>query len=708
MTHRYRLGIDVGGTFTDGLLIDENTGETRIAKVPSTPADPSVGFLAAVERILRQAGIGPADVGYLVHGTTVATNAIIEGTLAPTGFITTEGFRDMLEIQRQIRPSLYDLLFEKPRPLAPRYLCFGIPERLDAAGTVVTPLDERAVRVAAETLKAEGVEALAVCYLHSYINPGHERRTREILSEAFPEAVVSLSSEVAPVFREYFRASTTLINAGVRPIVERYLSSIETRLRRAGLRGQLLVMQSSGGVLTFEAARAKPVFMVESGPAAGVIVSAHLGEVLGFDNILSFDMGGTTAKTGLVEHGTPTVTKEYEVGTAARAERGAKGAGYPIRTPVIDLVEIGAGGGSIAWVDSGGVLRVGPQSAGADPAPACYGKGGAQPTITDANLILGRLDPDHFLGGEVRLDEAAARRAVKEKCADPLGLDVVEVALGIVEIANSAMVSALRRISVQRGRDPRDFVLVAFGGAGPAHANRLAAELDIPSVLVPMSPGTTSAMGLLVTDIRHDYSTTLIQRTDALDMTLVDRSFRDLMERGRRALLSEGSRHASIAFERRVEMRYVGQSYELPVPHGEGRQQDVLERMLADFHREHERAYGFAAPDEPVEFVTLRLTAIGTITKPRLRELPAGSGDASAARRAVRRVYFAEAGGFVDCPGYDRYRLPAGAVIEGPAIVEEMDSTTVVHPGYRADVDRYGNLIIQAGGRVQARVDGDG
>ena len=694
MTRRYRLGIDVGGTFTDGILIDEETGGTRIAKVPSTPADPSVGFLAAVERILGEAGVKASDVGYLVHGTTVATNAIIEGKLAPTGFITTDGFRDMLEIQRQIRPSLYDLLFEKPRPLAPRYLCFGIPERLDAAGAVVTPLDERAVADAARTLRNEGVEALGVCYLHAYRNPEHERRTREIVEEVFPEALVSLSSEVAPEFREYFRASTTLINAGVRPIVERYLSSIEARLRGAGLEGRLLVMQSSGGVLTFEAARTKPVFMVESGPAAGVIVSAYLGDMLGFDNILSFDMGGTTAKTGLVENGAPGITKEYEVGTAARAEHGAKGAGYPIRTPVIDLVEIGAGGGSIAWVDSGGVLRVGPQSAGADPAPACYGKGGTEPTITDANLILKRLDPDHFLGGEMRLDEAAAWKAVKEKCADPLGLDPVEVALGIVEIANNAMVGALRRISVQRGYDPRDFVLVAFGGAGPMHANRLAQELGIPTVLVPMSPGTTSAMGLLVTDIKHDYSATLIQRTDELDAPLVNRRYHEMEAEGRQALLAEGTAEANIGFERLVDMRYVGQSYELSIPFGQGNVEDALDPMLEAFHREHDRAYGFAAPGEPVEFVALRLTAVGRIAKPNLRALPAGGGDAASAMRALRQVYFAEAGGFTGCPSYDRYRLPAGGVIEGPAIVEEMDSTTLIHPGFRAEVDRYGNLLI--------------
>jgi N-methylhydantoinase A len=695
MTHRYRLGIDVGGTFTDGILINEQTGETRIAKVPSTPKDPSIGFLNAVERILREAGIDTDDVSYLVHGTTVATNAIIEGKLAPTGFITTEGFRDMLEIQRQIRPSLYDLLFEKPRPLVPRYLCFGIPERLDAAGKVLTPLDEHAVAVAAEQLKKEGVEAIAVCFLHAFVNAAHEQRTREIVRDVFPQAVVSLSSEVAPEFREYFRASTTIINAGVRPIVERYLSNIEQRLRAAGLKGELLIMQSSGGVLTFEAAHSKPVFMVESGPAAGVIVSSHLGQVLGFDNIISFDMGGTTAKAGLVEHGTPKITKEYEVGTAARAERGAKGAGYPIRTPVIDLVEIGAGGGSIAWVDPGGALRVGPHSAGADPATVCCQRGGTEPTITDANLVLHRLDPDHFLGGEMRLDEEAAYRAIKEKCADPLGLEVVEAALGIVEIANTAMVNAVRRISLQRGHDPRDFVLVAFGGAGPLHANRLAVELEIPTVLVPMSPGTTSAMGLLVTDLKHDYSTTLIQRTDNLDLATVDRLYRQMEAQGEKALLSEGMGRERIGFERQVEMRYVGQSYELAIPLAGGNVEDCLDGMLQHFHEEHERTYGFAAPAEPVEFVTLRLTAVGSIAKPKLRELPERGGHVGAARRAVRQVYFAEVGDFVDCPSYDRYRLTAGSAIDGPAIVEEMDSTTVIHPGFHAEVDRYGNLLIR-------------
>ena len=657
-----------------------------------------MGFLAAVERILGEAGIGAADVGYLVHGTTVATNAIIEGKLAPTGFITTDGFRDMLEIQRQIRPSLYDLLFEKPRPLAPRYLCFGIPERLDAAGAVVTPLDEQAVAEAARTLRKEGVEALGVCYLHAYRNPEHERRTREIVEEVFPEALVSLSSEVAPEFREYFRASTTLINAGVRPIVERYLSSIEARLRDAGLEGRLLVMQSSGGVLTFEAARTKPVFMVESGPAAGVIVSAYLGDMLGFDNILSFDMGGTTAKTGLVENGAPGITKEYEVGTAARAEHGAKGAGYPIRTPVIDLVEIGAGGGSIAWVDSGGVLRVGPQSAGADPAPACYGKGGTEPTITDANLILKRLDPDHFLGGEMRLDEDCGMEGRQGEMRGPAR-------------AGCGRGGARHRGDRQQRdgrRAPADLGAAGLRSArlrarGLRRRRADARQPPCPGARHPHRPGADEPRHHLGHGPPgHRHQARLLRDADRahgqLDTALVNRRYREMEAEGRQALLAEGTAEANIGFERLVDMRYVGQSYELSIPFGQGNVEDALDSMLEAFHREHDRAYGFAAPGEPVEFVALRLTAVGRIAKPNLRALPAGGGDAASAMRARRQVYFAEAGGFTGCPSYDRYRLPAGSVVEGPAIVEEMDSTTLIHPGFRAEVDRYGNLLIGPGG----------
>ena len=401
----YRLGVDIGGTFTDIALIDETTGRIYTDKVSSTPQDPSGGFMEAVQRLLAKQQIAAKDVAYIVHGTTIATNAIIEGKVAPTGFITTEGFRDMLEIARQIRPTLYDLQFEKPQPLVPRHRCFGVPERLNAGGTVLTPLDEEALRQVAGALRAEGVEAIAICFLHAYANPVHEQRAGAILAEVFPEAVVSLSAEVAPEFREYLRASTTVINSCIRPVVARYLQRIENRLAQAGLAAELLVMQSSGGVYTFAAARQKPVYMVESGPAAGVIAAAHLGQARGYQHVISFDMGGTTAKAALIQDGAPNRTKDYEVGTTAQAGIGAtRGAGYPIRTPVIDLVEIGAGGGSIAWVDPGGILRVGPQSAGADPGPACYGRGGTHPTVTDANLVLGRLNPSYFLGGEIAID----------------------------------------------------------------------------------------------------------------------------------------------------------------------------------------------------------------------------------------------------------------------------------------------------------------
>ncbi len=700
MTDQYRLGVDVGGTFTDAILLNESTGEVRTGKVPSTPRDPSDGFLQVVHRMLARDEVAPDTVQYLVHGTTVATNAIIEGNLSKTAFIATEGFRDLLEIQTGIRPVLYDLQFEKLRPLVPRYLCFGVPERLDFRGYVLIPLDEGAVQQVASQLRDEGVESVAVCLLHSYINPDHEKRVGDILRQLLPSVLVSLSSEVAPEFREYFRASTTVINAALRPVVSRYLENIQDRLRGSGVSGELLVMQSGGGVLTFKAAIERPVFMVESGPAAGVIAASYLGNSLGRENVISFDMGGTTAKAGLIENGTPRVTKDYEVGgTAGATEHGASGSGYPIRTPVIDLVEIGAGGGSIAWIDSGGILRIGPHSAGADPGPVCYGQGGNEPTITDANLVLGRLSPDYFLGGEMVLDIEGARQAIREKCADRLGMGVLEVALGIVEIANSAMVGALRQVSVQRGHDPRDFLLVAFGGAGPVHANRLAAELEIPTVLVPPSPGTTSAMGLLVTDIKHDYSVALIRRADRLDFEVAGESFQRMRWEGEEALSREGVEPDEMVFLFQADMRYVGQSYELTIPLSDGElAARELTGIIDRFHQEHERTYGFKADDEPVEFVALRLSAIGRISRPRTRELSNSGGDLAVALKTSRSAYFAESGGLVDCRVYDRYKLQPDFEIQGPAIVEEVDSTTVIHPGYRALVDKFGNLFLQRQG----------
>jgi N-methylhydantoinase A len=631
-----RVAIDIGGTFTDATLIDEETGAVAIAKVLTTPSDPSEGFMAAFERVLGEAAA--RDVRFVVHATTVATNAIIEGTVARSGFVTTEGFRDLLEIARQVRPTLYDTQFEKPPPLVPRDRAVGVRERLGPAGEVLTPLDDGSVREAAALLRREEVESVAVCLLHSYVNPEHERRIGEILAEELPGVPVSLSAEVAPEFREYLRASTTVINAAIRPVMERYLARIEGRLADAGVQAKLLVMQSSGGVFGSDAAARRPVFMVESGPAAGVIASAHLGVSVGRPDILSFDMGGTTAKVGLIQDGQPSVTKDYNVGGHA----------------------------------------------GADPGPVCYRRGGTEPTVTDANVVLGRLNPAYFLGGEMGLDVDGALRAIEERCAKPLGLEATEAAYGIVEIANAAMVNALHLISVQRGYDPRDFTLVGFGGAGPVHANAIMRDAEIPTLLIPPSPGIFSATGLLTTDLKRDAAKTVMRRLDEVDPAEVEAEFAALEQAGAEELAREGLSGDRVEFVRQVDLRYVGQSYELTVPAGEG----LLER----FHAEHDRTYGFAAPGEPVELVSLRLTSVGRIAKPPARRLEPG---APAEPKERREVYFAEAGGFVECPIYDRYALGAGAALAGPAVVEEFDSTTVVHPGFAVTVDETANLIVE-------------
>ncbi len=700
---RFRIGVDIGGTFTDGTLVDSATGQVTTSKVLTTPADPASGFIAAVQKLLDlDDSVGPEAIEHVVHATTVATNAIIEGKTAKTAFVTTEGFRDMLEIARQIRPSLYDLQFEKPAPLVPRQLCFEVPERLDAKGKVVTPLDEAALAKVVDQIAESNVEAVAVCLLHSYRNPDHEQRIGKAIAEKLPGVIISLSSDVVPEFREYLRASTTVINSSVAPIVSTYLASIIEKLHAVGVTSELLVMQSSGGVYPAAAASENPVFMVESGPAAGAVAAASLGSALGHPNVISFDMGGTTAKASLIRNGQPNITKDYSVGGAAQSGTGAFGgaSGYPIRTPVVDLVEIGAGGGSIAWVDSGGALRVGPHSSGADPGPVCYGLGGDEPTITDANLVLGRLDPAYFAGGEMSLDLDAARKAVRTHCADPLSLSIEEAAHGIVEIANTAMVNALRLVSVQRGHDPRDFMLVAFGGAGPAHAVRLAEQAGIPRVLIPLGPGTASALGLLVTDVRMEGSTTLIVRADEIDPSRIADKFARLETAGREAHKIATSASGEPVFERAIEMRYWGQSFELSVPASESGNIDAawLSNLTESFHNAHEMAYGFRANDEPVELVNLRLTTVGKIARPKMHRLNNTSTDASTAIKGNRPVYFAESSdenGIAQTPVYDRSKLPAGAMFTGPAIIEEPDCTTVIHPGWTLRVDDFGNLGIE-------------
>jgi len=693
----YRLGIDVGGTFTDGALVDETTGEILIVKVPTTPVDPAIGFMTTVERALQRSHSSSDAVRLVVHATTVATNALIEGKTARVGMITTKGFRDVLEIGRQIRSRLYDVHLTKPRPLVSRRWSFEVRERLDADGRILEPLDAEGVRQAVRKLKAEQVEAIVCCFLHAYINPAHERLAAEILRAEYPEALLSISSEVCPEFREYLRASTTAVNAAVMPIISRYLDALESRLQAQGISAPFYVMQSSGGVMSVQSAKQRPVYMVESGPAAGVIAAGAFALPHGYTNVISFDMGGTTAKVGLIRDGQPQLSTEFEVGGQAITPLGeGRGSGYPVRTPVIDLVEVGAGGGSEAWIDAGGALRVGPHSAGAVPGPVCYGQGGTTPTITDANLLLGRLNADFFLGGEIALDLEASRKAMMARCAQPLGLDPVQAANGIVEIANAHMMGAIRLISVQRGYDPRDFVLVAFGGAGPLHANALARELGLPTILIPPSPGIASALGLLMTDLKHEFVATRRQFLANLEPASLVGLFSAFERQGEALLGREGIAPPQRHLVRTLDLRYRGQSHELTVaaPAGALTPQD-LERVQEQFHEAHARAYGYAAREDPVELVNVRLTAIGVSPKPRLKALPQGNGDFNEAVKGERPVWFNETSGFTACPIVDRYRLRWGDVVPGPAVIEEVDSTTVVHPGYEALVDQYGNLLLR-------------
>ena len=694
---RYRIGIDIGGTFTDAIVMNETTGDFRPVKVSSTPADPSDGFMEALTRTFQSMGIRPEQAAFVVHGTTMATNTIIQHKGARVGLITSEGFRDVLEIAWQIRPDLYDVFYDKPVPLVPRHLSLGVPERIDSEGTVLIPLDEDALRRSVKRLKRERVEAIVICFLHSYRNPSHERRAAQIIRKEFPELLFCASSDICPEYREYTRASTATINAALLPGVGRYVRKMEGRLQRKRVGSGLYLMTSGGGIISSETAKKQPVQLIESGPAAGVIAAAFVAGLAGFKNVMALDIGGTTAKAALVENGQPRLAAEFEVGetTVATTTRN-KGRGYPVRTPVIDLIEIGAGGGSIGHVDPGEAMAMGPQSAGADPGPACYGTGGTEPTLTDANLVLGRINPDYFLGGELRLNALLAKEAILRSVSRPLQMSVQAAANGMIEIANANMIGALQLVSVQKGIDPRGFLLVAFGGAGPLHAVTLARALGINAILIPPSPGVTSALGLLVTDLRHDYVRTYITPTSKIDIDVLRRNFGEFEKKATQLLLHEGVARTDIRFIRELDMRYRGQSYELRVLVRPGRLgKRVVSELNEGFFAAHQRSYGFAVTSEPTEIVNIRLSAIGSVSRPRQRVIPRGSNSAKAALKGKRAVYMGHARRPVPTAIYDRYRLKAGNRFAGPAIVEEADSTTLVPPGCRARVDGYGNLLIQ-------------
>jgi N-methylhydantoinase A len=694
---KFALGIDIGGTFTDGVLIEESTGVISIDKVPTTPSDLSEGFLHSLQRLAKRAGVEPPELKRIIHASTVATNAVLERRGARVGMLVTQGFRDILEIGRQIRHELYNLQTDKPLPLIPRQRCVEVPERLDYRGRVIVPLDKAAVANAALIFGSLQVDSIAICFLHSYQNSAHEQLAARIIGDLCPQFKISLSSEIAPEIREYWRASTVATNAYVVPIVDKYLSAIEEKLHRAGIATNIQVMQSNGGIMGVAMAKERPIYMLESGPAAGVTAASYFAELTGFPSAISFDMGGTTAKMGLILDSKPRFVTEFEAGSISGTGAGlAKGSGYPILAPVMDLVEVGTGGGSLAWIDSGGLMRVGPRSAGAVPGPACYGKGGHQPTITDANLLLGRLNPDYFLGGEIRLQIDAAQEAISSHCARRLSIDDVQAAMGIVDIANAKMAEAMRLVSVQRGYDPRDFCLVAFGGAGPLHANFLADELGIPAVVIPPSPGVISALGMVLSDLRQEYRVTHLKPLPNVHFEELIDVYRQLETRAFAALTPEAVTKNRVAFERYLDMRYLGQSWKLRIPLSEEflAEASMLE-LPQKFHLAHEQSYGYCVIDESIELVNVGLVAVLPIPRPHLKEVESGNRSPAHAQKGARPVYFREARGAIDCPIFDRYALRHNNRIVGPAVIEEIDSTIVVHPHYLAEVGSFGIILLR-------------
>ena len=699
-----RLGVDIGGTFTDLVLVDERTGALRVGKVLTTAKDPAHGVEQGIHGLLDESRVAAREVRATVHGTTLATNALIERKGARTALLTTAGFRDALEIRREGRYDMYDIFIDPPAPLVPRHLRREVDERLFADGTVLRHLDEAGARRVIAGLVAEGVEAIAICLLHAYVNPAHERRLAELAAEIAPGIPVSCSSDVVPEIREYERASTTTANVYVVPLMARYLEDLERRLTELDIPGQFYIMQSSGGIVLPREARRFPIRLVESGPAAGAIAAARAARDRGESRLLSFDMGGTTAKACVIDDGAPLVAREFEV---ARADRFKKGSGMPVRVPVIEMIEIGAGGGSIARVDRMGLLKVGPDSAGADPGPACYNLGGRLPTVTDADLLLGYLDAEFFLGGRMRLDREAARRAIQEHVASPLGLDVIAAAWGIHRVVNENMAAAARIHGIERGRDLRSYPLFAFGGAGPVHCWQVARVLRVPRILLPFGAGTISAYGLLSAPLAFDFVRTHRERLDTADWATLNRLFAEMESEGRALLARAGVRETDVRVARVAEMRYLGQGHEVEatVPAG-ALSTASLDAMTSSFESAYRALYHRLPQGVPIEALNWRVTVAGPAPDVRLsgatRIGGAVGGDATSPPTSVnkavktrRKAYFAEASGFVDTPVYDRYALPPGFEFEGPAIVEERESTAVLGPGARCRVDERSTIIVE-------------
>ncbi|MBJ7600863.1 hydantoinase/oxoprolinase family protein [Candidatus Nephthysia bennettiae] len=677
-----RVATDVGGTFTDLVYYDQGTGRFGATKSDTTPPNLERGVLDTIEK----AGLDASTVEYFAHGSTVVINALTERKGVKTGLITTKGFRDVLEIGRGNRPDLFNFYFRKPKPFVPRHLRTGVTERIDHRGRELMPLKVEDLESAVDQLRDAGVEAVAICFLHAYANPVHEEQAVEIVRRRWPQAAVLASHQITREWREYERTSTTVLSAYIHPIANGYLDALERELRAKGVGSPLYIMQSNGGVATMKAARANPIAAVESGPVSGVLGAIVLGGIIGESNIITLDIGGTTAKCSLVEAGRPRVTTEY------RIEWTRTNPGYPIKTPVIDIVEIGNGGGSIAWLDEAGSLHVGPQSAGAVPGPAAYGRGGTQPTTTDANLVTGRIDPEYFLGGEIVPDMDNVRTALKA-LADRMERPIEDLARGIIRIANANMGNALKLVSLNRGYDPREFTLVAFGGGGAMHATALAQDLGITKVIVPTNPAVFSAWGMLLTDLRRDYLRTRVTRLDDTDPAEVVRHYAELERAARDEFGVDGIDADRLVFERYADMRYVGQEHTVKVrlPNSDGL--DSVEVGTQRFHDAHQREYSYRL-DSAIELVNYHLAALGLVSKPELIPLGRTGKGVETAIRGRRSVDF-DAGGVHMTTIYERAGLEPEMTLQGPAIVEEPATTIVVLPEQQLRVDEYGNLHIE-------------
>jgi len=680
----YMIGVDVGGTFTDFSVFCQETGRLFHFKHSSTNQDSSIAIVDGIQKVLAMEHAPAAGVVYLAHGTTVSTNALIEKKGARVGLITTEGFRDVMEIGLQKRPEMYDTLAQKPQSLVQPGMNLGVPERVRYDGRVVLPLDEERVREAVRLFRDNGVNAVAVATLFSFLNPVHEKRIKQLIREEFPQAYITLSSELVPEFREFSRMSTTVLNSYLGPIMENYVKNFRDSVKRIGISVEPYVTQSNGSIISIKETIDAPIKTAVSGPSAGVIGAAYISRQCGADKIITFDMGGTSADISLIENYRPQVSNERLV------------EGHPARIPMISIITIGAGGGSIASIDEGGVMKVGPRSAGASPGPACYGRGGTLPTVTDANIVLGKLNQEKILGGrmDVHLDKAV--RAIQEHLCDQTSLDLKQAANGIISVVNSNMMRAVRVVSVEKGYDVREFTLMAFGGAGPLHACEVAQELGIRRVIMPPSPGTLCSLGLLMADTRFDFSCSNIMQAAPENLPAVREIFRSLSEEGRNMLVKEGVAEERHSFEWAIDMRYDRQNYEITVPL---RACEISEAVLAgaveDFHAAHKKAYGYRSDGAGVKLVSYRVAAVGLIPKPEIREQPLAENAPAPVPAARRKVLFQGQQDYIDCRVYDRASFVPGTRLSGPAIVEQMDCTTVVPPGWHILSDGYSNLIAE-------------